>query len=99
APLLGLGRPQGVPLHASDTESLTSPRLSRSCPPPANLLSAPPSLRGRTPGRQPGFPFAPRNCNLARALGRASPKRPRPRMEQPNGKENYRLHQTASAGG
>ncbi len=25
APLLGLGRPQGVPLHAPDTETLTSP--------------------------------------------------------------------------
>src|ERR1700678_1656083 len=25
APWLGLGRPQGVPLHPSDTESLTSP--------------------------------------------------------------------------
>jgi large subunit ribosomal protein L11 len=23
-------------------------------------------IRGRTPGRQPGSPFAPRNCNLAR---------------------------------
>jgi hypothetical protein len=28
APLLGLGRPQGVPLHASDTETVTSPALS-----------------------------------------------------------------------
>src|ERR1700689_742884 len=29
APWLGLGRPQGVPLHPSDTESLTSPRRAR----------------------------------------------------------------------
>ncbi len=42
---------------------------NRSCPPPANLLTAHPSDVEERPHRQSGFPFAPRPCNLAHPLG------------------------------
>ena len=53
--------------------------------------------RGRTPGRQPGK-RSHHELQPGALLRSHKLRRPRPRLEQPHGKENCRLYQTASAG-
>jgi len=70
APWLGLGRPQGVPLHPSDTESLTLPRFApwwtAGCRKPPPRASSTPRPKPSPNGSDGSAPKATRVCATAR---------------------------------